>query len=183
MAEKIVEHKTEVHGQDTWVLFFCDNLSAHLDEEVKEIFGNRKVFLCYLPPNMTNFIQLIDAGLGRCVRVSVGNFLDEWLMNDDNMEKWETNLTATERRILISDLVGKAMEYVMSNEMESMRISAFRRTGCLITALPQQQLDSEIKSQAMPTGSFSVPIEHKNTGMEEFSVVSFFITRGRRAPW
>ena len=51
----------------------------------------------------------------------------------------------------------------MSNEMESTRISAFRRTGCLITALPQQQLDSEIKPQTMPTASFSVPIERKDT--------------------
>ena len=54
---------------------FCDNLSAHLDLEVK-IFFNGKVLLFYLPPNMKNFIQPIDAVLGRSVRILIGNFLD-----------------------------------------------------------------------------------------------------------
>ena len=64
---------------------FCDNLSAHLDPEVKQIFGSNKVFLCYLSPKMTNFIQVIDAGLGRSVQLAVGGLLDEWLMGFDNM--------------------------------------------------------------------------------------------------
>ena len=63
-----------------------------------------KVFLCYFPPGMTNFIQPIDAGLGRSVRISVGNFLDEWLMIGENMERWESKWTAAERRIMISKL-------------------------------------------------------------------------------
>ena len=58
-----------MHGEDVWVILFCDNLSAHLDQEVKTIFGNGKVLLFYFPPNMTNFIQPIDAGLGRRVRM------------------------------------------------------------------------------------------------------------------
>ena len=65
LAVKFVNHKNEVHGVDKWVILFCDNLSAHLDEEVRNIFGDAKVFLCYFPPNMTNFIQPIDAGMGR----------------------------------------------------------------------------------------------------------------------
>ena len=68
-----------------WVILFCDNLKAHLDEEVKKIFGDTKVFLCYLPPNMTNFIQPIDAGLGCSLRLAVGIYLDAWLMNGDYM--------------------------------------------------------------------------------------------------
>ena len=115
---------------------------------------------------MTNFIQPIDAGLGRCVRVSIGFFLDKWLvMDDDNMEKWETNaMTAPERRIFISELVGaKVMEYVMTDDtMAHMRISAFRRTGCLITKIPNETHDKEIKPQGMPLGSFTVPTERNN---------------------
>ena len=72
LAHSFVSHKTSAHG-DKWVILFCDNLSAHLDTEVREIFGAGKVFLCFFPPNMTNFIQPIDAGLGRSVRTRIGH--------------------------------------------------------------------------------------------------------------
>ena len=82
------------------MILFCDNLSAHLDQEVKTLFGNGKVLLFYFPPNMTNFIQPIDAGLGRSVRILIGHFLHAWLMEADHMEKWESKMTVGERRIL-----------------------------------------------------------------------------------
>ena len=100
LAERFVTEKNNKHGEDVWVLLFCDNLKAHLDEEVKRIFGDAKVLLFYFPPNMTNFIQPIDAGLGRSVRIAIGNYLDLWLMDADNMERWESKLTAGERRII-----------------------------------------------------------------------------------
>ena len=113
IARRFVEHKIEVHGEDVWVILFCDNLKAHIHPAVKEIFGNAKVFLCFLPPNMTNFIQPIDAGLGRTVRIYITHILDEWLMGDENMESWESKMTASERRILLSHFVAEAMAKVM----------------------------------------------------------------------
>ena len=44
---------------------FCDNLAAHVDNDVKKIFGNGKVLLVYFPPVITEVIQSIDAGYGR----------------------------------------------------------------------------------------------------------------------
>ena len=79
LDRKLVIHKNEVHGEGVWVIMFCDNLIAHLDPEAKQIFGFNKVLLCYLPPNTTNSIQVINEGLGRSVRLDVGRFLDEWL--------------------------------------------------------------------------------------------------------
>ena len=35
-AEKFVEHKKGKHGENIWVLLFCDNLSAHLDDQMKK---------------------------------------------------------------------------------------------------------------------------------------------------
>ena len=72
LARRFYEHKVAVHGEDVWVILFCDNLSAHLDEKVKNIIGERKLFLSFLPPNMKNFLQPIDSGLGRSDRISVG---------------------------------------------------------------------------------------------------------------
>jgi len=157
LAHRFVAHKKEVHGEDVWVLLFCDNLKAHLDQEVKQIFGDGKVLLCYLPPNMTNFIQPIDAGLGRSVRCAVARELDDWLMDANNMMCWEGKMTAAERRILISVLVQKAMRYVMGEEMKSMRIGCFERTGCLITWLPNDIHDTKVRPRGMPQGSFTVP--------------------------
>ena len=45
ISQKFVSHKNEVHGEGFWVIMFCDNLSAHLDPEAKQIFGSNKVFL------------------------------------------------------------------------------------------------------------------------------------------
>ena len=67
--------------------FIATHLRAHLADDVKKIFGDSKVFLCFLPPNMTHFVQPIHAGLDRCTRVAVDNELDGWRMDQDNMSK------------------------------------------------------------------------------------------------
>ena len=51
MANRFVTYKRERHGCEKWVDLFCDNLKAHLDEEVKGIFSRGHVSLCYFPPD------------------------------------------------------------------------------------------------------------------------------------
>ena len=94
----------------------------------------------------------------------IKNYLDKWVMDSDNLEKWESNFTASERHILINQLVGKAMRYVMSADMDRMRVGCFERTGCLITMLATKELDAKIKPQGMAPGSFVVPREQVNDG-------------------
>ena len=109
LAKSFVQKKNEKHGDNVWVLLFCDNISAHLDADVKRIFGDRKILLLYLLPNMTNFIQPIDAGLGRTVRIKIGYCLDTWLTAEDKMKRWESKITAGERRVLLIGCVGEVM--------------------------------------------------------------------------
>ena len=45
LDQNSVAHNNEVHGEGFWVIVFCDNLSAHLGYEVKQIFESNKVFL------------------------------------------------------------------------------------------------------------------------------------------
>ena len=55
-----------------------------------------------VPPNETDQVQPIDRGMGRQIKVYLGQLLDEWLDDEDNLEKWESNkLTASDRRILL----------------------------------------------------------------------------------
>ena len=49
---------------------------------------------------MTHVVQPIDAGLGRSVRIKIGHALDEWLMDEGNLEKWESKMSASERRVV-----------------------------------------------------------------------------------
>ena len=75
LAAKFVEEKIRRHG-DEWIVLYADNLSAHLNPEVKQIFGNAHVLLIYFPPNMTEMVQPIDAGYGRSLRAAIGRELD-----------------------------------------------------------------------------------------------------------
>ena len=80
---------------------------------------------------MINFHQSIDAGLGRSVRLSVGRYLDEWFMNNDNMSRWEGTTIASERRILTTNIVGKAMSGVMDTSKQGVIVVCFE-PSCLI---------------------------------------------------
>ena len=55
IATKFARFKVQNYGANKWVLLYCDNLRAYLANDTKKIFGNAKVFLCYLPPKMTYF--------------------------------------------------------------------------------------------------------------------------------
>jgi DDE superfamily endonuclease./Tc5 transposase DNA-binding domain. len=169
LAEKFVTHKIEVHGLDTWVILICDNLRAHVDDDVKRMFGDAKVFLCYFPPNMTNVLQPIDAGIGRSLRTFIGHQLDAWLMSDDNLALWEATMTAPERRILMSKFVGEAMRMLMADKNDSVRVGSFERTGCLITLLAHKEFDDKIKPQGIKEGSYSIPVE--DSRQQEFNFV------------
>jgi len=155
LAKRFVGYKNKKFGEDQWVIMFCDNLAAHVDSDVKTIFGDGKVLLVFFPPAMTEVIQPIDAGYGRSTRCCIGNELDRWLMDTSNLEKWEANLTASERRILVSYLVGQANSKMMSDEMDGLRIGCFERTGCLIT----RDIDVELIKPQGVTVSFKVPTE------------------------
>lgn len=51
------------------------------------------------------------------------------------------------------------MKHVMAPGQDSMRISAFERTGCLITFLVNDLHDNKIRPQGTETGSFKVPVD------------------------
>ena len=79
LAHNFVRRKIEMHGEDTWVIAFCDNLKAHVNEQVRDIFGKGHVFLCFFPPNMTHIVQPIDAAIEQSLRIAIGHVLDRWL--------------------------------------------------------------------------------------------------------
>ena len=74
--------------------------------------------MCDLPPNSTESLQLIDAGHGRSVRCHIGNELDKWLMEEENLLNWEEKMSASERRVLVSNLVAKANDLALTDDVK-----------------------------------------------------------------
>ena len=75
----------------------------------------------------------MDAGYGKLLKVYAGKALDGWLLNGDNIEKWESNkLTASDRRILITQWTGEATKQIDRDIRYRRRL--FEKTGLAMTA-------------------------------------------------
>ena len=85
-----------------------------------------------LPENHTDKIQPVDAGCGRIMKVKIGEALERWLEEKDNLEKWHDRLSAKERRILRTQWTGEAWSQCCTDHHFFQRL--FEKTGCLITA-------------------------------------------------
>ena len=131
-ATRFNDHICQRWDEGTKVLLTCDNLSAHVNPDVKAAFAKDGVTLLrHFPAQCTQSIQPLDAAFGRSLRCSVGRKLDEWLIEADNLAKWEEGMSAPERRILISNIVADAMTECL--KMDDMRVGCFERTGVLLT--------------------------------------------------
>jgi hypothetical protein len=166
----------DTHG-DLPVLLICDNLKAHLNPRVKEIFGNANIFLFCLPPNITESLQPIDAAYGRSLRLAIGRLLDQWLMIDDNLQSWEGKMKASERRVLMTNLVAAATEECLKND--DMRVGCFQRTGCLMELhkaasddlIKPQGVKSKIVIPDQPTNiETTTPVPNESEGTHESAI-------------
>ena len=126
LAADFAEHKRKEYG-DFRAALALDNLSAHAHDDVKKIFADGHVLLVCFESQTTESAQPIDDGHGMSVRCYIGNLLDKWLMIDDNLEKWESKLTPSERRVLMKNLVAEASDLALMDDR--MRVGCFRRTG------------------------------------------------------
>ena len=129
--------------------------------------------MCYLPPQTTESTQAIDAGFGRSVRCTLGNLLDAWLMEEENMLRWEGKMTASERRVLINHLVAEATEKVMKND--EMRVNCFVRTGSLLQHT-KSEADDLIKPQGVRTKIVIPDSCAEETVTAEFTAPSVTVT-------
>ena len=59
-----------------------------------------------------------------------GDQQEKWLMDDDNLLLWQGDLSASQRRILMTQWVGEAVE-IVNKDVPFLR-RCFERTGCLV---------------------------------------------------
>ena len=77
-------------------------------------------------------VQPIDTGYVRSLRCKIGHGLDILLMSEENLSKWEGNITATESKFLATKLISDAKEEILREENDAQRVGCFERTGFLI---------------------------------------------------
>jgi hypothetical protein len=153
IAKKFCIKKRERHGNRR-VLLFADNLDAHCWEEVLNEFARANVLVVFVVPGCTDAIQPIDAGIGRSIRIYIGQELDTWLMINDNLDKWEKGFTASERRVMMTNLLARAVTKVQGDD--SLRVKCFERTGCLLRLTADMEHDAKVKPQGLKL-PYSIP--------------------------
>lgn len=114
-------------------ILLCDNVNAQISNSFKGKVGKMNGKVVHFPANCSDLIQPVDAGLGRELKRRIAIIQDAWLQSDNNFEKWEGKMTASQRRIILSKWIADAWEYV-TKRMEGTLRSYFLKTGSLITA-------------------------------------------------
>ena len=153
-AEEVVtpfveaQRKAGVATADTRYLLFKDNLDAQKQPGYLNKLKEWGVDDHKLPPNETDQVQPIDRALGRQVKIYLGQNMDEWLDDDDNLAKWEDNsLTASDRRILLANWYFKAVGKALQTDAKR---KYFEHAGALLTADGSD--DDLIKLEGTPEG-------------------------------
>ena len=133
-------------------ILFADNLYGQTTEDFKRVLKECNTLLWLLPPKCTDEVQPVDAGYGRLFKVLVGKSLGAWLLNGDNVERWKSNkLTASDRRVLITQWVGEAAKQIDSDIRYRRRL--FEKTGLAMTADGSD--DNLINLEGVEQGTYS----------------------------
>ena len=138
----------EEHPLEEDKVMFCDNLEAQTTQSFLDLLHEVNCSRYLQPPESTDLIQAVDAGLGRLTKFQVGRQFDDWMDKEDNLQKWEDGkITASEKRILITKWVGEAWEIIFkSGKYDPDKF--FEHTGCLLTLDGSE--DHLIKIQGLP---------------------------------
>ena len=142
------ERKAGVADASTRYLLFQDNLDAQKQPDYLNFLAQWGIDDHKLPPNETDQVQPIDRGLGRQVKIYLGQEMDEWLDCDDNLTRWEDNsLTASDRRILLANWYTRAVKKSLASDAKR---KYFEHAGALLTADGSD--DDLIKLEGTPVG-------------------------------
>ena len=136
------------HPLEEEKVIFCDNLEAQTTQSFLNLLRTVNCSRYLQPPDSTDLIQAVDAGLGRLTKFQVGKQFDEWLEQDDHLHKWEDGkISSSEKRILITKWVGEAWEVIFKSGKYNPD-KFFEHTGCLLTLDGSE--DHLIKIQGLP---------------------------------
>lgn len=128
-------------------LILCDNLTVQTTPEFKEAcatHANAVVFT--YRSNCTDMLQVIDAGVGRDIKQGILKSSNDWLEDEDNLERWECEISAKERRVLMTRWLGDAWTSFVEKRKDRI-LRCWEKTGSLMTI--DRSDDDKIKPQGL----------------------------------
>ena len=100
------EHNAGVANDAQRYLLIQDNLDSQKQPDYIDLLKFIGLDDHKVPPNETDQVQPVDRGLGQHLKLEMGNEMDLWLEDDDNLALWEgddgAKLSASDRRILLA---------------------------------------------------------------------------------
>ena len=134
-VERVWKPLKESLPGDSEALLFLDNLDAHCHIDFLTKLRRTGTLARFYPPGCTDIVQAVDAGAGALFINLYTAAQDVWLDTESNLEAWESGkLTASQRRILMTQWVGEAWEVFNSEKYDNARFRYFEKTGCLMSA-------------------------------------------------
>ena len=135
------------------ILLIQDNLDGQVQQSYQQMCRRSANALCwYTPPDYTDDLSPVDAGMGAQIKYWFGVYLDEWLWENENIDEWESGrFPASRKRILITHLLKRAWDKVCSKPTSIERY--FTKTGCGMTATGED--DNIICPQKFKAGDYS----------------------------
>lgn len=94
--------------------------------------------------------QPIDAGCGKMWKAQIGEAMDKWLEEEDNLEVWHDKFTAKCHRILMTKWTAEAWKELAKDKTFFKNL--FQKTGCLVTV--DETDDKLIKPQGLDDCKF-----------------------------
>lgn len=70
-------------------VIFVDNVGFQLNKEFYEVCRKKvNVVVYFFLENYIDKVQLIDVGCGKLLKIKIGEVMERWLEEDDNLELW-----------------------------------------------------------------------------------------------
>ena len=112
--------------------------------------------------------QPVDNGVGRAIKLRMGDLLDDWLAEGNNLDRWSgsksLSMTASDRRVLLTKLIADAWERVCEAlDFEKAALP----TGALMT------IDKSGDEGIRPQGLLEQQYQFESDDAENESVASF----------
>ena len=132
-------------------VIFADKVGFQQENGFHEMSRKEINAIIYLlPENHTHKLQPIDAGFGKQMKAKIGEAMEKWLEEDENLDVWHYSLSVKQRRILMTQWTGEEWRKLSSDKMFAKKL--FMNTGCLMTADGSD--DDMIKPQGLELYSF-----------------------------
>ena len=150
------EHNAGVANDAQRYLLIQDNLDSQKQPDYIDLLKFIGLDDHKVPPNETDQVQPVDRGFGQHIKLEMGNEMDLWLEDDDNLALWEgddgAKLSASDRRILLAHWYFNANKKALKGHA---KWAYFEHAGALLTA--------KLMAPTTTSSSWRAPLQDTNS--------------------